>query len=109
MTRWPGWQSSHRGDSPTGTHQAPGIALQRSSIRPPDRDTGMVALFVHAPLRCIVLSTFGLSEPGSLGRLMAGLGPCSASQLPVAPGLPVPPSHSQAKAQQLDFFFCDSM
>lgn len=109
MARWPGWQSSQRGYSPSGTQEAPGIAPQGSRIQPLDPGTGAMALLMHAPLRRIVPSMLGLSEPGSFGHSRAGLGPRFASCLPVPPGLLAPPSHSQAKAQQLDFSFCDSM
>lgn len=109
VARWPGWQSSQRGYSPSGTQEAPGIALRGGRIQPLDPGAGAMALLMHAPPHRIVPSMLGLSGPGSLGHSRAGLGPRSASHLPVPPGLLAPPSRSQAKAQQLDFSFCDSM
>lgn len=59
VARWPGWQSSQRGYSPSGSQEAPGIAPQGSRIQPLDPGAGAMALLMHAPLRCIVPSMLG--------------------------------------------------
>lgn len=73
---------------------------QGSRIQPLDPSTGVMSLLVRAPFCRIVPSMLGLSFwfPWALeGRIWPLL------------YHPAPPSCSQAKAQQLDFFFCDSM